>query len=116
LQTEIWAIGLVIIATIVGALGPVLLKRASGSLTLSIKGLLTNKNLVGGFVLYGLATIFFIPALKGGELSVLYPFVSIAYIWVSLLSMWLLKEEMNLIKWSGIFFIITGVILIGFAA
>lgn len=112
MATELWAIGLVILGTVVGAFGPILLKKASCELTLSIKSLL-NKNLLGGIALYGMATIVFIPALRGGELSVLYPFVALTYIWVSLLSVRFLKEKMNTQKWLGIAMIIVGVSLIG---
>ena len=38
--------------------------------------------------------------LKGGDLSILYPFVALTYIWVSLLSVKFLGEKMNLIKKS----------------
>ena len=63
--------------------------------------------------MYGISTILFIPALKGGELSVLYPFVALAYIWVSLLSVKFLGEKMNKVKWLGIALIILGVSFIG---
>jgi len=55
----------------------------------------------------------FIPALRGGDLSVLYPFVSLSYIWVMLLSIKMLGEKMTKLKWLGILLIISGVSLIG---
>ena len=66
--------------------------------------------------LYELATIVFIPALRGGELSVLYPFISLSYVWVSLLSIKILKEKMNSFKWMGVALIIIGVSFIGFGS
>jgi len=66
-----------------------------------------------GFLCYGISLILFIIALTGGEVSVLYPMVSISYIWVAFLSMKLLNEKMNLYKWMGILFIIFGVSMIG---
>jgi uncharacterized membrane protein len=113
MATELWAVVLTVIATIVGALGPVLLKKAAPSIKLSLKSILTNYNLIGGYLLYGVATVIFIPALRGGELSVLYPLVSITYIWVSFLSVRYLGEKMNLLKWSGIGLIMIGVAFIG---
>ena len=113
MTTQIWAIGLVILATLVGAFGPILLKKASAKKLSSIKSLMANYPLFGGVALYGVGTILFIPALKGGELSVLYPFVALAYIWVSLLSVKFLGEKMNKYKWIGIFLIILGVSFIG---
>ena len=113
MATQLWAILLVISATLVGAFGPILLKKASAKKLSSIKALSTNYHLFGGVALYALGTLLFIPALKGGDLSVLYPFVALAYVWVSLLSVKFLGEKMNRMKWLGIALIITGVSLIG---
>ena len=113
MTTQLWAILLVISATLVGAFGPILLKKASEKKLSSIKALSANYHLFGGVVLYALGTLLFIPALKGGDLSVLYPFVALAYVWVSLLSVRFLGEKMNRMKWLGIALIIIGVSLIG---
>ena len=113
MTTQLWAIGLVILAGLVGAFGPILLKKASAKRLSKIKSLATNYHLFGGVSLYGIGTVLFIPALKGGELSVLYPFVALSYIWVSLLSVKFLGEKMNRTKWIGIALIIIGVTFIG---
>lgn len=113
MATELWAICLVIFATLVGAFGPILLKRASEKKLSNLVSLISNHHLFGGVLLYALGTILFIPALKGGDLSILYPFVSLGYVWVSLLSVRFLGEKMNMPKWMGISFIILGVTFIG---
>ena len=113
MATELWAIMLVISATLVGAFGPILLKKASARKLSQISSLMTNYHLFGGVALYALGTLLFIPALRGGDLSVLYPFVSLSYIWVSILSMRFLGEKMNRMKWLGVFLIIIGVSFIG---
>jgi len=68
---------------------------------------------MGGIALYAVGTALFIPALKGGDLSILYPFVSVTYVWVALLSVKYLGEKMNKYKWAGITLIILGVTFIG---
>ena len=113
MTTQLWSIGLVILATLIGAFGPILLKKASAKSLSRISSLMTNYNLFGGVGLYAIGTILFIPALKGGDLSVLYPFVALTYIWVSLLSVKFLGEKMNKFKWAGIALIIIGVTFIG---
>lgn len=113
MATQLWAIGLVISATFVGAFGPILLKKASAKRLSKLSSLATNYHLFGGVALYAIGTLLFIPALKGGDLSVLYPFVSLGYIWVSLLSVKFLGEKMNKLKWIGIALIIIGVSFIG---
>ena len=116
MPAELWAIGLVILATLVGSFGPILLKKASAKKLSSISSLIKNYHLFGGVFIYALGTILFIPALKGGDLSILYPFVALTYIWVSILSVKFLGEKMNSTKWLGIAFIIIGVSFIGFGS
>jgi len=113
MATELWAIGLVILGTLIGAFGPILLKKGSSRFNRNIFKQFTNYYMIGGFVLYGISTIIFIPALKGGELSVLYPLVALAYVWVCLLSVKFLNEKMNALKWIGILLIIFGAGFIG---
>jgi len=113
MATQLWAIALVSFATLIGAFGPILLKKASAKKLSRLSSLATNYPLFGGVALYAVGTILFIPALKGGDLSVLYPFVALTYIWVSLLSIKFLGEKMNKLKWLGIALIIIGVSFIG---
>jgi uncharacterized membrane protein len=116
MKTELWAIGLVLLASTLGSFGPILLKKASKKIRLNLKCLTRNYHLLGGLCSYAVGTILFIPALKGGELSVLYPFVALGYVWVSLLSIRFLKEKMNSLKWLGVVSIILGIIIIGLGA
>ncbi len=113
MKTQLWAIGLVFLGIAVGAFAPILLKKGSSKLNRNIFEQIKNINLIGGILLYILSSIIFIPALRGGELSVLYPLVSINYVFVSFLSMKFLNEKMNKFKWLGIVFVILGVSLIG---
>ena len=113
MATQLWAIMLVLLATLIGAFGPILLKKASARKLSRISSLIKNYYLFGGVSLYAIGTMMFIPALKGGDLSILYPFVSVTYVWVSLLSVKFLGEKMNKYKWLGIALIISGVTFIG---
>jgi len=116
MATELWAMGLVLLASLVGSFGPIFLKKASGELSFNIFKIIKNKDLILGLMFYGLGTILFWPALKGGELSVLYPIVSTVYIWVTLWSVMMLKEKMSKQKWIGLVLIILGVVFIGIGA
>jgi len=113
MKTELWSILLVFIGTIIGSFGALYLKIGSKDISINIKKLIRNYKLILGFVFYGISSIFFIIALTGGELSVLYPLCAASYIWVCLLSMKFLDEKMNKLKWLGIITIIIGIIFIG---
>tara|TARA_Y100000310_G_scaffold337830_1_gene425909 strand:- start:622 stop:969 length:348 start_codon:yes stop_codon:yes gene_type:complete len=115
MQTQLWAIGLVLLASFLGSFGPIMLKKSS-SKSFKIKDILKNYYLIFGLLFYALGTVLFVPALKGGELSVLYPLVATTYIWVSLWSMKFLKEKMNKQKWIGVLLVVIGVVFIGLGA
>ena len=112
-MTQLWSIILVIIACIIGAYGGILLKKGADTLKFKFKAMIRNKFLINGVLLYGLSIVLYIIALKGGELSILYPLVSTTYIWIAIFSQKLLKEKMNKYKWLGIALILIGVSLIG---
>lgn len=116
METEPYAIVLVLISSFIGAFGAIYLKKASKKLSLSIKQLIKNWELFLGLLLYAIPTVLFIIALRVGELSVLYPLVATIYIWIPLFSIKFLGEKMNLWKWLGVVAIIIGVSLIGFGS
>ncbi|MDP7115743.1 MAG: EamA family transporter [Candidatus Woesearchaeota archaeon] len=112
MTTAPWSIGAVLVAAFIGSFGAIYFKRAAKDITRNIKSFINAKFILGVF-LYVVSTVIFIVALSAGELSVLYPLVATVYIWVALLSIWLLKEKMNKYKWLSIALIIAGIIFIG---
>ncbi len=114
-MTPIWAMGLMVVISFFSALATFSIKVATPTLHRKLKTLL-NFKLFTGLFLYGISMLMSLVAFKFGELSVLYPFVALQYVWTSLLSMKYLDEEMNWKKWAGIGLIFVGVSLIGLGA
>ena len=112
-MTELWAYGLVILAVIMGAIGPVFIKKGSNNISLNLKKILKNKYLIAGILTYVASSVVYIIALTGGELSTLAPIISLSYVIVAFLSIRLLNERMNKMKWIGIALIMIGVSLVG---
>lgn len=79
-----------------------------------IPAVLLNLPLMGGLSLYGIFTVVMILALRKGELSLLYPIISLTYVWVTGISVWFLNEQMNAPKLIGLVLIISGVVVLGF--
>ena len=79
-------------------------------------GLLTNFPLLGGMALYGVGAALMVVALRHGELSVLYPLISLSYVWVAVLSVMVFGEMMNVYKVTGICAIMAGVAVLGSGA
>jgi drug/metabolite transporter (DMT)-like permease len=113
MTTQLWAIGIMISGTLIGAFGPIFFKKSANTFSLNPFKLLKNYYFIAGCFMYAIGTLFGIIALIGGELSVLYSFVSLVYIWTAFLSVKLLNEKMNFLKWLGILVIVAGISLIG---
>lgn len=79
----------------------------------SLLGLVTDYPLIAGYTCYGLFTVAMVLALREGELSKLYPIIALTFVWVTLLSYWLLKEPPNFYKNLGIVTIVIGVAVLG---
>lgn len=106
---------LVIAFTVLAATAQVLFKFGTVRLNQnpSLIGLLTNFPLIGGLALYGVGSAMMVIALRHGELSFLYPLISLSYVWVAILSVVVFQEEMNPYKIAGIGVIIAGVAVMG---
>lgn len=76
-------------------------------------GIILNIPFMVGLSCYGLSTGLLVLALRYGELSVLYPIIAVTYVWVSILSVFLLGETMNPFKIAGLAVIVVGVTVIG---
>lgn len=106
---------MILVFTLLSAAAQVLLKFGSVELKLhpSLLGVLTNFPLIGGMALYGIGAALMVLALRHGELSVLYPLISLSYVWVAILSVLVFGEVMNPYKISGICVIMAGVGVLG---
>ena len=110
---------IIIVGVIFAALGQVSWKlgmtQAGQLSTLNLASLsaaLLNPLVLLGFIMYGLSTIFWLIALSKKDLSYVYPFISLTYILVLLLSSLVLKESIGVNKVIGTLIIIIGLIII----
>lgn len=100
-----------LLMTIIGSFASMFLKKSSIAKT--IYELIMNYNFHLGWILYLLSAIINIIILKHLPYSVVLPLTSLTYIWVLMLSAFILKEKITLKKLFGILFIICGAIFIG---
>ena len=111
-MTKPFAIIIVVVCTILTSVGQLFWKFASLGFH-DVTSVLTSVPLYAGIILYGSGAALLIYALRHGELSVLYPFIALSFIWVSVLSIIFLGESMSWINWGGILLILGGVSSIG---
>lgn len=109
------AILLVITCTLFTSIGQILMKIGSAR-TGSFLEIITNIPLILGFASYGIGAVLLIISLKYGELSLVYPFIALSFIWVSILSIYLFNEHVSLLNWTGLTAILIGVSLIGYGS
>jgi len=100
-----------LVCAVFGALGQLFLKLGSASISFDVMSWILNFDVVLGVIFYLIATFIFIMVLKNAELSLLYPVVATSYIWVALLSIFVLLESLSWINWLGFLLIIGGVFL-----
>ncbi len=110
-RTRYKAIITVITCTLLTAIAQVLLKYATTRM--SSVPIYANIPLIAGLVTYAFASVLLIIALRNADLSLIYPFIALSFIWVALLSIFLFNEHVSLANTLGIISVIIGVSLIG---
>jgi drug/metabolite transporter (DMT)-like permease len=88
-------------------------RLAHAGLVATLMGIFTIPPLFFGYCLYGVFTVLFVYALRHGELSILYPLISLSYVWVTITAIVAFHEHMNPLKLGGLLVIIAGVAVLG---
>ena len=104
---------IMLVCTIFTASGQFFFKHSAQTFQWDVFSLLTNYNLILGGCFYAVGAMLLIIALKYGDLSVVYPFVALTFVWVMLISSIFFGEIINNFKVGAVIFIIFGVILVG---
>lgn len=112
MHTPLSSIVLILFSSFVGSFGAVFLKLGAEHMTGGLARLVSNYWLAIGIALYLLSSIFYIMGVAQGELTVLYPMVSLGYIWAIIWARLFFKEPFTLAKVGGLAMIVVGVALI----
>ena len=103
---------LVFLASVIGSFGAVFLKLGSARINKSPLSFL-NSRLVFGVCLFLGSSVFYAFGIRGGQLSVLYPMVSLGYIWTLIWSRLFFNEAFTREKFVGLGLILLGVFFVG---
>ncbi len=79
----------------------------------NIPSLISNSNVVIGGVLYAVSFVVWLYVLSKVKLSYAYPFISLSYVIVVILGLFILNEKISSAAWLGILLVVIGVSLIG---
>ena len=103
---------LVFVASVIGSFGMAFLKMGAAKLTRSIWSFLNTKLLIGIGLFCG-SSVFYALGIKDGQLSVLYPMVSLAYVWGLVWAKIFFNEALTKQKVAGLALILVGVFFVG---
>jgi undecaprenyl phosphate-alpha-L-ara4N flippase subunit ArnE len=112
LTTPLSSIVLVISASVIGSFGALFLKLGAAHLKRGLR-YLVNPQLALGIALFLGSSVPFLMGLRHGELSVLYPMVSLSYVCSLFWSHLFLREPITTGKIGALVLIVAGIVCIG---
>lgn len=109
ISSMVWVLG----GSFIGSFGALFLKIGAGKLRSSLMSLITNWRLGLGIAFYLFSSVFFLLGVRKGELSVLYPMVSLGSVWTLVWSKLVLGEPFTRPKFIALGMILCGIALLG---
>lgn len=110
--TPVSSILLVIVASLFGSFGMVFFKAGASNLTGGLRTLIFNWRVFLGIFLYLLSSVFFVLAMKHGELSILYPLVSLGTVWTLVWARLFFGEPLTKAKFAAVGLILAGIVFL----
>jgi multidrug transporter EmrE-like cation transporter len=98
--------------SVIGSFGAVFLKSGALALRRHWSSIVFNWRLAVGIGAYMLSSIFFLKGVSNGELSVLYPMVSLGYICTLAWSRLFFQENITRVKLIGVAMILAGIVFL----
>jgi multidrug transporter EmrE-like cation transporter len=101
---------LVMVGSVIGSVGAIFLKSGAHEVSRHWTSVAFNWRLAVGVVTYLLSSVLFVKGMSNGELSVLFPLVSLGYVCTLAWSRLFFNEAITGVKLAGV-----GLILVGIA-
>jgi multidrug transporter EmrE-like cation transporter len=99
---------LVLVGSVIGSVGAIFLKSGAHAVNSHWTSIAFNWRLALGICTYMVSSVLFVKGMSNGELSVLFPLVSLGYVCTLVWSRLFFKEVITKVKLAGV-----GLILIG---
>ena len=113
-MTPVSSMVTVLIASFLGSFGGVFLKAAADRLQFNLMSLVLNWRLAAGVVVFISSSLLYLKGIKAGELTILYPMVSLSYVWTLIWSKLFFGEPFTRTKFYGILLILLGIVFLAF--
>lgn len=112
MKTPLTSILLVILASFIGSFGAVFLKAGADKLERNLVRILLNWRLMAGVGFYLASFVIYTMGIRNGELTILYPMVSMGYLWTLLWARMIFQEPFTRNKFTGIGLILGGIVIL----
>jgi drug/metabolite transporter (DMT)-like permease len=109
MKTPISSMALVLAASFIGSFGAVFLKSGADRLHRQLITLVTNWRLLVGIAFFLASSVIYLKGIQHGELTILYPMISLGYVWTLLWSRLFFGEPLTREKFAGLGLIIAGI-------
>ncbi len=100
---------LVLVGAVIGSGGAIFLKSGAHALNRHWTSFAFNWRLALGIITYLLSSVLFVKGMSNGELSVLFPLVSVGYVCTLLWSRLFFNEVITKAKLAGVGLILVGI-------
>jgi len=118
-----FALSLVAICIVFGAVGQILMKTGVSQIgqignldklinPSTVFSIFTNVYVIGGLLLYAMAFFLWLGALSTLDVSLMYPLLSLSYVVTAILGLIFLKEDITLLRWVGVMVVVAGCFMI----
>jgi drug/metabolite transporter (DMT)-like permease len=114
MKTPVPSMLLVLAASFFGSIGAGFLKAGAAKLHGGLRYLFLNFKLAVGVAFFLGSSVLYVMGVRRGQLSVLYPLVSLSYIWALVWARIFFNEKFTRRKLAALCLILLGILFVGF--
>jgi drug/metabolite transporter (DMT)-like permease len=116
MTTPVSSMVLVLVGAVIGSLGSIFLKSGAHAVNRHWTSIAFNWRLALGIVTYLLSSVLFVKGMSNGELSILFPLVSLGYVCTMVWSKLFFNEVITTMKLAGVGLILIGIAFLGYGS
>ena len=116
MTTPVSSMVLVLVGAVIGSLGSIFLKSGAHAVKRHWTSIAFNWRLALGIITYLLTTVLFVKGMSNGELSILFPLVSLGYVCTLVWSKLFFNEAITIMKLAGVGLILVGIAFLGYGS
>ena len=109
MTTPVSSMVLVLVGSVIGSVGAIFLKSGAHAISKHWASIALNWRLALGIVTYLISSVLFVKGMSNGELSVLFPLVSLGYVCTLAWSRIFFHEAITKMKLAGVGLILVGI-------